>query len=202
MELGGADLQSFRKSGHHGGAHFPGDGVYQQLLLCADAAADEDELRVEDMHHARKALGDLIRPVVQKRQDGGVACMGRLKDSAAILPLRVPGLCAPHQSGGCGVPLPAARRAAGAEHAIQRVGAEVSQLTPETQGINDIDFEFVHKLAAECPAKIIAEGHIHYPEQAVKALEAGAFALVVGGAITRPAEITARFTGAINAMHK
>ena len=39
-------------------------------------------------------------------------------------------------------------------------------------------------------------------EQAVKALEAGAFALVVGGAITRPAEITARFTGAINAMQK
>ena len=132
MELGGADLQSFRKSGHHGGTHFLGDGVYQQLLLCADAAADEDELRVEDMHHARKALGDLIRPVVQKRQDGGVACMGRFKDSAAILPLRVPGLCAPHQSGGCGVPLPATRRAAGAEHAIQRVGAEVSQLTAET----------------------------------------------------------------------
>ena len=43
---------------------------------------------------------------------------------------------------------------------------------------------------------------IHYPEQAVKALEAGAFALVVGGAITRPAEITARFTGAINAAKK
>ena len=74
--------------------------------------------------------------------------------------------------------------------------------TPETQGIDDIDFDFVHKLATECPAKVIAEGHIHYPEQAVKALEAGAFALVVGGAITRPAEITARFTGAINAMNK
>ena len=58
------------------------------------------------------------------------------------------------------------------------------------------------QLSAECPAKIIAEGHIHYPEQAVKALEAGAFALVVGGAITRPAEITARFTGAINAAKK
>ena len=56
--------------------------------------------------------------------------------------------------------------------------------TPETKGIDDIDFDFVHKLAAECPAKVIAEGHIHYPEQAVKALEAGAFALVVGGAIT------------------
>ena len=69
-------------------------------------------------------------------------------------------------------------------------------------GIDDIDFDFVHKLATECPAKVIAEGQIHYPEQAVKALEAGAFALVVGGAITRPAEITARFTGAINAMNK
>ena len=68
--------------------------------------------------------------------------------------------------------------------------------------IDDIDFDFIRKLSAECPAKIIAEGHIHYPEQAVKALEAGAFALVVGGAITRPAEITARFTGAINAAKK
>ena len=74
--------------------------------------------------------------------------------------------------------------------------------TPETTGINDIDFDFIRKLATQCPAKIIAEGHIHYPEQAVKALEAGAFALVVGGAITRPAEITARFTGAIHAMNK
>ena len=42
---------------------------------------------------------------------------------------------------------------------------------------------------------------IHTPEQAVQALYAGAFALVVGGAITRPAEITARYTKAIRA-HK
>ena len=89
-----------------------------------------------------------------------------------------------------------------AEAGADFVGTTMRGYTPETQGINDIDFEFVHKLAAECPAKIIAEGHIHSPEQAVKALEAEAFALVVGGAITRPAEITARFTGAINAMHK
>jgi len=83
-----------------------------------------------------------------------------------------------------------------AEAGADFVGTTMRGYTPETQGINDIDFEFVHKLATECPAKIIAEGHIHYPEQA------GAFALVVGGAITRPAEITARFTGAINAMNK
>ena len=89
-----------------------------------------------------------------------------------------------------------------AEAGADFVGTSMRGYTPETQGIDDIDFDFVHKLATECPAKVIAEGHIHYPEQAVKALEAGAFALVVGGAITRPAEITARFTGAINAMNK
>lgn len=82
------------------------------------------------------------------------------------------------------------------------VGTTMRGYTPETQGINDIDFDFVTELSQKCPAKVIAEGHIHSPEQAVQALRAGAFALVVGGAITRPAEITARFTGAIRGMDK
>lgn len=88
-----------------------------------------------------------------------------------------------------------------AEAGADFVGTTMRGYTPETKGIDDIDFAFVQELAQKCPAKVIAEGHIHYPEQAVKALEAGAFALVVGGAITRPAEITARFTAAINS-HK
>lgn len=79
------------------------------------------------------------------------------------------------------------------------VGTTMRGYTPDTKGIDDIDFDFIRKLAAECPARLIAEGHIHYPEQAAKALDCGAFALVVGGAITRPAEITARFTAAIKA---
>ena len=79
-----------------------------------------------------------------------------------------------------------------AEAGADFVGTTMRGYTPETTGINDIDFDFVAR-----PAKVIAEGHIHYPEQARKALEAGAYALVVGGAITRPAEITARFTAAI-----
>ena len=78
------------------------------------------------------------------------------------------------------------------------VGTTMRGYTPETTGINDVDFGFIAQLARECPAKVIAEGHIPTPEQAVQALYAGAFALVVGGAITRPAEITARYTAAIN----
>ena len=58
-----------------------------------------------------------------------------------------------------------------AEAGADFVGTTMRGYTPETQGIDDIDFDFVHKLATECPAKVIAEGHIHYPEQAVKALE-------------------------------
>lgn len=78
------------------------------------------------------------------------------------------------------------------------VGTTMRGYTPETEGINDIDFDFLMELSAVCPAKVIAEGHIHFPEQAAKALACGAFALVVGGAITRPAEITARFVSAIS----
>ena len=89
-----------------------------------------------------------------------------------------------------------------AEAGADFVGTTMRGYTPETKGIDHIDFAFITELTQKCPAKVIAEGHIHSPEQAVQALQAGAFALVVGGAITRPAEITARFTGAIRAMEQ
>ena len=41
------------------------------------------------------------------------------------------------------------------------------------------------------------EGRIHYPEELKMAFECGAFSAVVGGAITRPQEITARFVSSI-----
>lgn len=87
-----------------------------------------------------------------------------------------------------------------AEAGADFVGTTMRGYTPETQGIDDIDYAFIHELAERLPetTHLIAEGHIHYPEQAVKALDAGAYTLVVGGAITRPAEITARFTSAIH----
>lgn len=77
------------------------------------------------------------------------------------------------------------------------VGTTMRGYTPETKGIDETDIDFIAELARECPAKVIAEGHIHTPEQAVRCLDAGAWTVVVGGAITRPAEITARFTAAL-----
>ena len=58
------------------------------------------------------------------------------------------------------------------------------------------NLELVSRLAKEVPIPIIAEGKIHYPYQVKEMLDAGAFAVVVGGAITRPLEIAKRFVDA------
>ena len=60
------------------------------------------------------------------------------------------------------------------------------------------NFELVERLARDLPCPVIAEGRVHTPEQARKMLELGAWAVVVGGAITRPLEIAARFFRAIH----
>lgn len=63
------------------------------------------------------------------------------------------------------------------------------------------DLELVHKLSATIDIPVIAEGRVHYPDQAVQMLEAGAYAVVVGGAITRPFEIATRFMNKIKEYH-
>ncbi len=55
------------------------------------------------------------------------------------------------------------------------------------------DFDLLARMIAELPIPVIAEGRIHSPEQARRALDMGAWAVVVGSAITRPRTITARF---------
>ena len=55
------------------------------------------------------------------------------------------------------------------------------------------DFALLEQLASQASVPVIAEGRIAVPEQAAQALELGAFAVVVGGAITRPQWITQQF---------
>lgn len=59
------------------------------------------------------------------------------------------------------------------------------------------DFQLISELAATLSVPIIAEGRINTPEEAAEALRRGAFAVVVGRAITMPRTITARFAAAI-----
>ncbi len=82
---------------------------------------------------------------------------------------------------------------------VDLVGTTMSGYTPYTEGnCKGPDFELIKALSENINIPIIAEGKIHYPEQAKKALELGAYAVVVGGAITRPREIASRFIDAIN----
>lgn len=55
------------------------------------------------------------------------------------------------------------------------------------------DFLLISRLSKDLKIPVIAEGRIHYPYQLKKAFENGAYCAVVGGAITRPQEITKRF---------
>lgn len=65
------------------------------------------------------------------------------------------------------------------------------------QSIEQNDFALLKELIATISVPIIAEGGIITPELAKRVLDLGAFAVVVGGAITRPQQITARFVQAM-----
>jgi N-acylglucosamine-6-phosphate 2-epimerase len=58
------------------------------------------------------------------------------------------------------------------------------------------DLELVAALAARLDCPVLAEGRIAGPEQVRAAFEAGAFAVVVGTAITDPIALTRRFAAA------
>lgn len=75
------------------------------------------------------------------------------------------------------------------------VGTTLSGYTRETKQrmSKNPDFDLLRELIAKLDIPVVAEGRIHTPEQAKEALRAGAFCVVVGGAITRPQEITRRF---------
>ncbi|MDE1219819.1 N-acetylmannosamine-6-phosphate 2-epimerase [Vibrio aestuarianus] len=71
--------------------------------------------------------------------------------------------------------------------------------TQETQGLrnDDNNFEFVRQLVELLSIPVIAEGNIDTPEKAAKCLQYGCHAVVVGGAITRPKQITDKFVKAM-----
>lgn len=79
---------------------------------------------------------------------------------------------------------------------VDIIGTTMNGYTNQSIEANISNLELVSRLAKEVPIPIIAEGKIHYPYQVKEMLDAGAFAVVVGGAITRPLEIAKRFIDA------
>ncbi|MCC6362169.1 MAG: putative N-acetylmannosamine-6-phosphate 2-epimerase [Bryobacterales bacterium] len=91
------------------------------------------------------------------------------------------------------------------EEAIASEGAGASFVlstmrgyTAETESVCSFDAAFIAELVRAVNVPVIAEGRIWTVEDAVAAMKAGAFAVVIGSAITRPKDITARFSGALS----
>ena len=79
------------------------------------------------------------------------------------------------------------------------VSTTMSGYTPYSPAQPGPDLDLVRRLAAVLTVPLVAEGRYYTPEQVAHALASGATAVVVGGAITRPQEITQRFVNAITA---
>lgn len=89
---------------------------------------------------------------------------------------------------------------AAAEAGADLVGTTLAGYTGERRKTDGPDLDLIAAIAtAGLDVPLVAEGRIHTPAQARSALDAGAFAVVVGTAITHPASITGWFDAALRA---
>ena len=88
-----------------------------------------------------------------------------------------------------------------AEAGADAVLSTMRGYTQETRLLRNFEPAFIADLVQAVDVPIIAEGHIHTPDELCAALDAGAFAMIVGTAITRPEVITQRFISALEVWH-
>lgn len=78
------------------------------------------------------------------------------------------------------------------------ISTTLSGYTEKTKNRTRPDIDLVEELNMISNIPILAEGNYKHGEQAKKALKAGAYAVVIGAAITRPQVITARILENMN----
>ncbi|MCD2255917.1 N-acetylmannosamine-6-phosphate 2-epimerase [Lactobacillus sp. CC-MHH1034] len=80
------------------------------------------------------------------------------------------------------------------------IGTTMHGYTEATQNMNltDNDFAYLKAVLKATKVPVIAEGKIDTPEKILACLKLGCYAVVVGGAITRPLQITQKFIAALN----
>lgn len=86
---------------------------------------------------------------------------------------------------------------AAVEAGADMISTTMSGYTEDSPSQREPDIELVARLSLSVTVPVLAEGRYRTPEQASNALSVGALAVVVGGAITRPQEITKHFVEAL-----
>ncbi len=76
------------------------------------------------------------------------------------------------------------------------IGTTLSGYTKETNHISMPDFELIEKLAKRLSTPIICEGRLRSTDDVNRAFDCGAFAVVIGGAITGIDKLVQQFVGA------
>ncbi len=167
----------------------------------------------EDVRDIRAALGPAIPIIaIQKRQmpDGRILITPAFEDAQALVEAGADAVALDCTSRGQQhgalerirqirqeLNVPVAADIATLDEALAAAAAGASFVlstmrgyTDETAGIHTFDPAFIAELVRNLPVPVIAEGRIWTPRDAQRALDSGAFAVVVGSAITRPRDIT------------
>ena len=86
---------------------------------------------------------------------------------------------------------------AAAELGADCISTTLCGYTPYSEQISGPNYDLITRLAADLDIPVIAEGKINSPEELREVFQRNCYAAVVGGAITRPQTITARFVDAL-----
>jgi glucokinase-like ROK family protein len=77
------------------------------------------------------------------------------------------------------------------------VGTTLNGYTEQTQNNKRFSWALLAQMSQQLRVPIMAEGHISTPEEARRAIDGGAWCVIVGSAITRPGVIAAKFAHAL-----
>lgn len=89
---------------------------------------------------------------------------------------------------------------AASEAGADLIGTTLNGYTAETAGTHAFDWQLLRDLVQHTGKAIVAEGHIATPHDAARAIEEGAWCVVVGSAVTRPGVITSGYRQAFDSM--
>ena len=87
---------------------------------------------------------------------------------------------------------------AAAEAGVEMIGTTLNGYTAQTAGVHSFDWQLLRDLVRLTGKAIVAEGHIASPQDAARAIDEGAWCVVVGSAVTRPGVITSSYRAAFD----